>query len=286
MVVKDLLKIGIEILGDMEYGNPQLEVRLILGKLLGVDKSYLYAHDDLEIDEDLEKEFISLMEKRAEGYPISYLLREKEFMGLDFHVEEGVLIPRPDTEILVEYVIEYINRKYKDKDLRILELGIGSGAIGLSIAYYCKNVEVYATDISKKAIQVSNINKEKFRLENVRILEGDLFKPVEDMKEGFDIILSNPPYIESEVIGGLQREVKDFEPMLALDGGEDGLVFYKEISKKAKEFLRSGGLLIYEIGYNQAEAVGNILDGENYRDIEIIKDLQGLDRVVLGIRGL
>lgn len=286
MVVKDLLKIGIEILGDMEYGNPQLEVRLILGKLLGVDKSYLYAHDDLEIDRDLEKEFISLMEKRAEGYPISYLLREKEFMGLDFHVEEGVLIPRPDTEILVEYVIEYINRKYKDKNIRILELGIGSGAIGLSIAYYCKNVEIYATDISKKAIQVSNINKEKFRLENVRILEGDLFKPVEDMKEGFDIILSNPPYIESEVIGGLQREVKDFEPMLALDGGEDGLVFYKEISKKAKEFLRSGGLLIYEIGYNQAEAVGNILDGENYRDIEIIKDLQGLDRVVLGIRGL
>lgn len=282
MVIAELLELGMEILGQREYINEQLEVRLILAKLMEVDKSYIYAHEDLEVDKELEDKFLETMKKRSQGYPIQYILNEKEFMGLDFYLDEGVLIPRPDTENLVEYVIDYINENYKDRRVNVLDLGIGSGAIGLSIAHFCKQSYVYATDVSQDAIKVSGINKKRFKLDNVEILMGNLFEPVSNMKDFFDIIVSNPPYIESHEISKLQSEVKDYEPIMALDGGEDGLKYYRDISRDAKEFLRHGGLLIYEIGYNQAKKVSDILIDENYRDIEIIKDLQGLDRVILG----
>ena len=285
MVIGELIEIGISILGDMDYTNTKLEARLILSKLLNVDKSYIYAHEDMEINQSVEEEFIRIMKKRATGYPIQYILKEREFMGLDFHVDEGVLIPRPDTETLVEYLIDYINENYKNENIRLLDLGLGSGAIGLSIAHYCKNVTVYGSDISPKAIEVSNWNKERFKLKNVKILEGNLFQPIKDMKNSFEIIVSNPPYIESDQIKGLQTEVKDYEPLQALDGGGDGLEFYREISRQAKVFLKNTGLLIYEIGHNQAKEVSHILDKEAYDHIEIIKDLNGKDRVVLGKRG-
>lgn len=286
MVVGEALKLGIEILGKREYTNANLEVRLILARLLNVDKSYIYAHEDKEISPSLEAEFINIMKERAKGYPIQYILKEKEFMGLDFYIEEGVLIPRPDTEILVEYIIEYIHENHRNEKINILDLGIGSGAIGLSIAHFCKEAFVFATDISDHAIKVSNINRNRFELDNVRILKGNLFEPVSNMKNSFQIILSNPPYIESKEIGRLQPEVKDYEPMLALDGGEDGLIYYRDISKNAKDFLKSGGLLIYEIGYNQGDEVSAIMDKEGYKDIKVLKDLQGLNRVVLGRRGV
>lgn len=286
MVIEEILKLGIDILGNREYINANLEVRLILAKLLNVDKTYIYAHGNEEISKSIEDEFINIMKMRAKGYPIQYILKEKEFMGLDFYIDEGVLIPRPDTEILVEYIIDYINSNYKNENINILDLGMGSGAIGLSIAHYCKDSFVYATDVSQKAINVSNINKNRFKLDNAELLKGNLFEPVENMKSNFEIIVSNPPYIESKEIDRLQTEVKDYEPMLALDGGEDGLEFYRDISKKAKEFLTCGGLLIYEIGYNQGKEVSHILYENDYRHIEILKDLQGLDRVVLGKWGV
>lgn len=286
MVVGEALKLGVQILGEREYTNANLEVRLILAKLLNVDKSYIYAHVDEEINPSIEAEFISIMKERAKGYPIQYILKEKEFMGLDFYVQEGVLIPRPDTEILVEYIIEYIHGNHRGERINILDLGIGSGAIGLSIAHFCKEAFVYATDISDDAIKVSNINKNRFKLDNVKILKGNLFEPVINMKDSFEIIVSNPPYIESKEIDRLQAEVKDYEPMLALDGGVDGLVYYRDISKNAKEFLKDGGLLIYEIGYNQGEEVSYIMDKQGYKDIKVLKDLQGLNRVVLGRRGV
>ena len=285
MVVGQLLRIGIEILGNREYANPHLETRLILAKLLKVDKSYIYAHEDLEISKEIEDEFTSIMKKMASGHPIQYILKEKEFMGLDFYVDEGVLIPRADTEILVEFIIDYIDLNYKDENINILDLGTGSGAIALSTAYYCKETSVYATDLSPKAIEVANINMERFSLENVKIEKGDLFQPIEQMKNSFEIIASNPPYIQRDEIDGLQNQVKDYEPLEALDGGEDGLKFYKDISKRAKEFLKNKGLLIYEIGYNQGKEVSNILYKEGYKDIEILKDLHGKNRVVLGKRG-
>lgn len=263
-----------------------LDSVLILSKLLQVDKSYIYTYGDREVSKEVEEKFLQLMNKRAEGYPIQYILGEREFMGLDFYLEEGVLVPRPDTEILVEYTIDYINKNYKDKKIKVLDLGIGSGAISLSIAHYCKDAFVYGVDISNTAIKVANINKENLNLSNVNFYKGDLFKALEglDLESGFHIIVSNPPYIASGEIENLAPTVKDFEPRLALDGGLDGLDFYRKITPESKRFLVDKGLLIYEIGYDQGEAVVDILVSEGFKGVSILKDLQGHDRVVLGTK--
>ncbi len=259
---------------------------LILAKLLNVDKSYIYSFGEREVSKEIEDRFIELMTKRQKGYPIQYILVEKDFMGLNFYVKEGVLIPRFDTETLVEYIIEYINESHKDNNIRVLDLCSGSGAIGLSIAYYCKNAFVYGVDISDTAVEVANINKERFNLTNVEFIKGDLFKALGGLglEGGFEIIVSNPPYISKEEIRSLSNTVKDFEPLLALDGGEDGLDFYRSITRDSKRFLKNEGLLIYEIGYKQGEDVKEILFKEGFEDISIIKDLQGHNRVVLGIK--
>ncbi|CAK7048951.1 peptide chain release factor N(5)-glutamine methyltransferase [Tissierella sp.] len=266
--------------------NSILDSILILCKLLDVDKSYIYTYGDREVSKEVEEKFLYLMEERARGYPIQYILGEREFMGLDFYLEEGVLVPRPDTEILVEYTIDYINKNYGDRNIKVLDLGIGSGAISLSIAHYCKNAFVYGVDISDTAIKVANINKEKLNLFNVNFYKGDLFKALEglDLDGGFQIIASNPPYIASKEIENLDTTVKDFEPRLALDGGLDGLDFYRKITPESKQFLDDNGLLIYEIGYDQGEDVVEILHSEGFNKVSVLKDLQGLDRVVLGIK--
>jgi len=265
---------------------PILDSILIMCKLLDVDKSYIYTYGEREVSEEIESKFLQLVEKRTEGYPIQYILGEREFMGLDFYLEEGVLIPRPDTEILVEYIIDYINKRYKNKRIKVLDLGIGSGAISLSIANYCKDVFVYGVDISDTAIKIANINKSKFGLSNVNFYKGDLFEAIEslDLEEEFQIIVSNPPYIASEEIETLDITVKDFEPRSALDGGVDGLDFYRKITPESRKYLKDNGLLIYEIGYNQGEEVRNILIDEGFREVSILKDLQGHTRVVLGIK--
>lgn len=284
MVINDLLKLGLEKLSKREFSNPQLEVRLLLAKLMNVEKSYIYAFGDKDVSEDISNEFLSLMEKRSKGYPLQYILNHTEFMGLDFYVEEGVLVPRGDTEILVEYVLGYVKARYGEERVKVLDLGIGSGAISLSIAYYAPNSDVLGVDIGDIPIKVSNINKERLGLDNVEFIKGDLFEPLEgkSFDKSFHIIASNPPYIPKDVILGLQTEVKDFEPRLALDGGEDGLDFYRRITSRTKDFLVDKGLLIYEIGYDQGLDVKNIMLGNGFKDIEILKDLQGLDRVVLG----
>lgn len=259
---------------------------LILSKLLNVDKSYIYSFGEREVSKEIQEKFIELMTKRQKGYPIQYIINEKDFMGLNFYVKEGVLIPRFDTEVLIEYIMEYVKEKHKDVNIKVLDLGAGSGAISLSIAHYCKNAFVYGIDISDIAIKVSNINKERFKLNNVKFLKGDLFKAIEglDLEDQFEIIVSNPPYISKEEIESLSSTVKDFEPRLALDGGEDGLDFYRKITIDSKRYLKKEGLLIYEIGYNQGEEVKEILIKEGFKDVSILKDLQGHNRVVLGFK--
>lgn len=266
--------------------NSPLDSILVLSKLLNVDKSYIFTYGEKEVVDKVAEEFITLMDKRAKGYPIQYILGQREFMGLDFHIEPGVLIPRPDTEVLVEYIIKYINRNFSNKPIKVLDLGCGSGAISLSIANYCKNAIVYGVDISDIGIKVANINKDRFELKNVSFYKGDLFSALEgmDLESRFQIIVSNPPYISSDVIEGLQTEVKDHEPRLALDGGLDGLDFYRIITRESKGFLVDNGLLIYEIGYDQGEAVKDICISHEFKDLQIIKDLQGLDRVVFGYK--
>lgn len=263
-----------------------LESILILSHLLNVDKSYIFTYGDREIDDFIGEEFLDLTSKRAKGYPIHYILGKREFMALNFLLEEGVLIPRPDTEILVEYIIEYVKREYMDKNINILDLGFGSGAISLSLAYYLKNIFAYGIDISDIAFKVANKNREKLNISNVKFYQGNLFKALneEEYKDFFTIITSNPPYIKRDIIDTLEVQVKDFEPRLALDGGIDGLDFYRKITSESKKFLKENGMLIYEIGYDQGKTVKDILTSNGYKNTKVIKDLQGHDRVVLGFK--
>jgi release factor glutamine methyltransferase len=284
VVINELMEIGLEKLKRLDFANPQLELRLILSKLLNKDKSYVYAFGDKEVSEDIREKFMEIVKLRSQGYPFQYIMKEKEFMGLDFYIEDGVLIPRPDTEILVEYIIEYIQKNYRDVDIKVLDLGIGSGAISLSIANYCPNAFIYGVDIEDTPIKVSNINKERLNIANARFLKGNMFDAISkfNLEKSFHIIASNPPYIPSEEIEKLQIEVKTYEPRIALDGGDDGLRFYRLISSQAKDYIVDGGLLIFEIGFNQGESVKKILEKNNYNDVIVLKDLQGHDRVVLG----
>ncbi len=284
MEINQLLKIGADMIVDRKYGNPVLEATMALESLLDVDRIYIYTHGKEKVNDNIVDKFLELMRIRATGYPIQYILKEKEFMGLKFYIEEGVLIPRPDTEILVEYILKYGDINYQNKSVNLLDLGIGSGAIALSIAHYKRHINVYGVDNSDIAMKVANINRERYNLDNVKLYKGNLFKGVEELGIKFHIIASNPPYIPSEEIQTLQEEVKKFEPMAALDGGEDGLDFYRKIIPESKKYLEKDGLLIFEIGCEQGKDVSNLLLNEDFRDIEVLKDLQGLDRVVLGIK--
>ncbi|MBU5427861.1 peptide chain release factor N(5)-glutamine methyltransferase [Tissierella pigra] len=268
-----------------KYKDFSLEGILILCKLLNVDKSYIYTYGEKQVSKEIKDKFIYFMENIIKGYPIQYILKEREFMGLEFYLEDGVLVPRPDTEILVEYVIDYINKRYNGKNIDVLDIGIGSGAISLSIANYCKDAEVYGIDIEDIPIKVANINKEKFDLTNVNFFKGDLFKALDGLDLKFHIIMSNPPYIASEKIKDLDIKVKNFEPRIALDGGMDGLNFYRQITAESKRYLVDNGLLIYEIGFDQGKSVSDILIKEGFSNVSILKDLQGLDRVVYGTKG-
>lgn len=269
MEIRELLK---------DYRDNLLEPILILSEILKIDKAYIYAFPERKVTEEEIEKFNLAMDRLKLGEPIQYILGYKEFMALDFKVEKGVLIPRNDTEVLVEFLIDEIG----SKELSVLELGYGSGAIILSLANYCKESHFTGVDISEIAYKVANENKESFGLKNVKLLKGDLFQPVD---EKFNIIVSNPPYIEREEMESLDSKVKDFEPTLALDGGVDGLDFYREITKESGKYLFKDGLLAFEIGYNQKREVMEILSNEGFYNIGYLKDLAGLDRVVYGYKG-
>lgn len=283
MVIKDIISKGMELIKEREYSNPHLETILVLSKLLDVDKSYIYVHGDKEIEESTTVKFFDIMKRRAEGYPLHYLLKEVDFMGLTFYLEEGVLIPRPDTEIMVEFIIGNID---KDENMNILDIGVGCGAIGLSIAKHCPNAKVFGIDVDDTSIRVSNINKGLLKVENAHFYQGDLFEALEvnNIDDRFQLIVSNPPYIKTGDIEDLQIEVKDHEPLIALDGGVDGLDFYRRISKRALYYLLQDGILIYEIGYDQGAQVRDILNREGFKGISILKDYQGHDRIVYGFK--
>lgn len=295
--IGELINIGKDILGEGEYNNPLLESRLLFCHVINVDKIYTYTHKDEVIDSYSVDKFLKLIEKRKSGYPIQYILGKQEFMGLDFYVKEGVLIPRPDTEILVEYIIDLIKSKYfKNKDIiKMVDIGTGSGAIALSLAYYLKNVHVYSVDISEIALQVAAENAKRLGLESkVTFLKGDLFEPLDKLGlcHSIDIIVSNPPYIPTKDISELQKEVAEYEPRLALDGGEDGLDFYRRIARECHKYLSEDGILAVEIGYDQGQAVKKLLEDaqnqvpyfsrSNKNRILCLKDLAGHDRVVVG----
>ncbi|MCX7903795.1 MAG: peptide chain release factor N(5)-glutamine methyltransferase [Caloramator sp.] len=270
-MAKDILK---------NHNKPIQEAEIILSHILKRDRTYIHCHLNDKIDETLEKSFFDMIKERAKGRPLQYILGEWEFYGLKFIVKEGVLIPRPDTEVLVEKCLEIIKNINGPK---IIDIGCGSGAISIAIAHNKKDSTVYALDIDSIPLEITRLNAEKNNvLDRVHIKKSDLLKSLgDDLKGKVDLIVSNPPYIKEEEIKDLMEEVKNFEPKLALSGGEDGLYFYREISKEAKEYLKKNGYIAFEIGYNQGMDVEKILEAEGYKEVNIYKDLAGLDRVVI-----
>lgn len=281
MKIKDVLSQGISILKDNNIEDANMKAKIVLADLLGKNKEYLMIHDDDDIKDGLNKIFLKKIERLKKREPLQYVINKQDFMGMELYVDENVLIPQPDTENLVEEVILLSDkkRKYIRDEIKILDLCTGSGAIAISLSKLINKSLVYASDISKKALKIAEENSMKNHA-NVLFLESDLFDKISKIYK-FDIIVSNPPYIESEVIKTLSEEVQK-EPILALDGGEDGLDFYRKIAKEAKDYIEKEGYLALEIGYNQRLAVENILKENGYKNIYSRKDLGGNDRIVVG----
>lgn len=257
--------------------------------LTGMDKVALFLRANEEVDPETEKKYFDLIARRAERIPLQHITGMQEFMGHTFKVSPDVLIPRQDTETLVEEAARTIQNTPKEKltfmeklrgvkEWEVLDLCCGSGAIGISLAKICSNIKVTASDISSAAIKVATENADNLRAK-IKFVEGDMFAPHAGKK--FDMIVSNPPYIRTAMISILQEEVKTHEPLGALDGGRDGLEFYRIIVDQAADYLKPGGLLMLEIGHDQGEDLRKMLkDDGRYTPAEVIKDLPGKDRVV------
>ena len=247
--------------------------KLLMEHCFGVTSMDYVMNPSKELDSGSYDFFCECVDKRCEQIPLQHIIGKANFMGIDFFVNENVLIPRFDTENLVEKVLPICEGK------RVLDMCTGSGCIVLTLAKLGKVKNAVGVDISEKALEVANKNKEMLSLNNISFLKSDLFEMVKE-EERFDIIVSNPPYIPTAEIDKLMVEVKNHDPYIALDGKEDGLFFYRRISKDAKKHLENGGMLALEIGYDQGESVPAILGKDGYKDIKVYKDLSGLDRVV------
>lgn len=280
MTITELLDEGTKILLNVDKENARLDATLLLGHIIGRDRLYILTHDEENINNNDKKKYLELIEKRKLKMPIKYILGSCEFMGLDFDVEEGVLIPRGDTEILVEEVLNHIG---DDEKLDICDLCSGSGAIGISLAHYRRNINVDEIDYFEKPEKITIKNIKKHKLEDrIRFIKSDLLKVVIDEDKKYDIIVSNPPYIKEEEIRTLMDDVKRYEPHSALSGGEDGLVFYRRIVNESKILLKGKGILAFEIGHDQGDEVKTLMEENNFKDVRVIKDLAGHDRVVVG----
>lgn len=269
-----LYQIGKEQLQKAGIAEAELDARLLLEFICHTDRNALYAHGDQEIEDEKMQDFLQLIEKRAVHIPLQHLTGEQNFMGLDFLVNEHVLIPRQDTEILVEEIMRDLH-----DGIRILDMCTGSGCILLSLLHYSNDCSGVGVDVSEDALAVARQNADRLAEKQAVFIQSDLFEKVEG---SFDLIVSNPPYIRSQEIAGLMPEVREHEPHLALDGKDDGLHFYREITKGAMLHLKRGGQLFFEIGYDQGEAVRALLAANGYTEIAVVKDYAGLDRVVYG----
>ena len=312
MNIQKLRNFGRNKLIENNIGDAIFKAELLLEYTLKMSKTEIIINSEKEVPNDLEQKYIFYLDEVIAGKPVQYITHKQEFMKLDFYVDENVLIPQPDTEILVEEVLKIINLKIlelksikenrntinlKEKDnikdmvgkrkteenseLKILDLCTGSGAIAISLEKYLKNkfkTEIIASDVSKKAIEIAKRNAEENNAK-VKLIISDMFENIKE--KNFDIIVSNPPYIESRTITTLSKEVQN-EPVLALDGGTDGLDFYRIIAKEAYKYIKSGGHILVEIGYNQKENVSNIFKetAQKYTGIKCIKDLNKQDRII------
>jgi len=272
--------------------DPLVDAELLVLHAAGIDRLRAYM-DNPEADRLLLSRINRLVKRRAAGEPLQYIIGHVDFLGLEIRVGKGVLIPRPETEMLLEEAIKTVKRKalrVKSSEKNhspftihyshsFLDLCTGSGCIALALAREFPDAKVYASDVSAKAIKYAGDNAERNGIRNVTFLKGSLFTPVEGHMS-FDLITANPPYIMTSDIEGLQREVREWEPLRALDGGEDGLDFYRKILSKAAGYLKEEGWIFFELGFGQSEAVAEIAAHAGFKNIELIKDFAGIDRVL------
>ena len=279
MNIKQLINYGKEELEKNNIDEALLKSKILIQYCLSKTKEYILINLEKEIEKKDEINFKDLISRACINEPIQYIIGKQEFMGLEFIVNENVLIPRADTETLVLETIDIVKKSFTNEKIDILDMCTGSGAIIISLAKYLKNknINYYGADISKEAIKVAIENSKKNEV-RIKFINSNLFEIIKDIK--FDLIISNPPYIETNIIEKLDENVKK-EPRIALDGGNDGLKFYKQISKEAKDVLKENGYLCFEIGYNQKKSVTEILKSNGYKEIYSKKDLSENDRIVI-----
>lgn len=277
MTVRELLEQGTRLLGQAGVEESASDAWILLEYVTGLDRAHYYMEMMSAVSADKEQRYLELIKQRSGRVPVQQITNEAWFMGLPFFVNEHVLIPRLDTEVLVEKVLKTVR-----PGMRILDMCTGSGCILLSLLHEEKSLKGVGADISPDALDVARRNSVQLGLdERAEFVRTDLFEAIPG-DEKFDIIVSNPPYIRSDVIPGLMEEVRDHEPLLALDGHEDGLFFYRRIVREARRCLKPGGRLFFEIGFDQGDALRELLTEAGYKDVAITKDLAGLNRVAEG----
>ena len=274
MKLEELIKKSTIKLQKNNIDDYSIKLKIIIEYFFNIPINKIIVYMNKEVSSKENVEFEKILQKVINGIPVQYITNKQEFMGLKFYVDKNVLIPQPDTEILVEHVIEYCNNI--NYSLKILDLCTGSGAIAISLAKYIKNANIYATDISENAIEIANKNAKINKVE-INFIKSDMFENIEE--KDFDIIVSNPPYMKTSVISTLSNEVKN-EPYIALDGGKDGLKFYNIIYEKAEKYMNRNGIIFLEIGYDQKENIMNIFK-KKYREVYCLKDLNNNDRVII-----
>lgn len=276
MKIEELLRYGKGKLEKQKVEDASIISRILMQYVLKIDRNKLIINKNDNVDINKENEYKEYIEEIIKGKPVQYITNNQEFMRLNFYVDENVLIPQPDTEILVEEVIKSIDIK---ENIEILDMCTGSGCIGISLAKNIENTKVTLVDISKEAIEIAKKNAIQNGVENkVTFIQSDMF---ENVKGKFDIIVSNPPYIKTDIIQTLDKQVQN-EPHIALDGGEDGLDFYKILINEAHKYLKKDGKIFLEIGYDQKQEVESLAkQSKHYKKIETIKDLSQNDRVII-----
>lgn len=272
---KEAYELGIKTLTEAGIEEAKSDTLLLMDALCRVNRNDILVHGEVELETEQVRTYEDALSKRCTHIPVQHITGVQNFMGLDFMVNEHVLIPRFDTEILVEEVMKELHDGFS-----ILDMCTGSGCILLSLLKYSNNCVGVGADISAEALAVARENQKRLGIE-ASFIESNLFEQVAGK---YDIIVSNPPYIRSDVIPTLMEEVREHEPILALDGTEDGLFFYRKIVKESPAYLNNGGMLFFEIGYDQGEAVSQMMKENGYKDVKVVKDYAGLDRVVCARR--
>jgi len=273
---------GAQVLRHAGIDNHRLDAEVLLRHVLNMEKEQLYVNGDAPISAGQEAEFRGLLLRRSRREPVAYITGHKEFWSLDFFVSPAVLIPRSETELLVEVALQYVRRLASESPVKVLDVGAGSGAISVCLAKEQAASQISAVDISPVALDVARLNARRHGVaDRIRFLAGDLFAPVKPLPETFDLIVSNPPYIRSGELPMLAPEIREWEPTVALDGGPDGLDTYRRIIEEGHSYLTTGGSIVIEIGADMASAVADLFSRSGcYGPASVYQDYAGKDRVI------